>query len=57
MKATLLHKGKPVTKKIEHYTSVVATAMQHEKHLIKCSLCHDPDIPEKWSQETCNNID
>jgi len=56
-KAMLLHKGKPVTKKIEHYTSVAATATRHEQHIIKCSLHHDPDIPEVWSQETCDDID
>jgi len=56
-KAMLLHKGRPVTKKIEHYTSVAATAIRHEKHIIKHSHCHDPDIPEIWSQESCDNID
>jgi len=56
-KAFLLHKGCPVTKKIEHYTSVAATATWHEKYLIKRSLCRDPDIPEKWMQETFNDID
>jgi len=33
-KATLLHKGRPVTKKIEQYTSIAATADRHKPHII-----------------------
>jgi len=57
LKAMLLHKGRPVTKKIEQNISVAATASHNEKHIIKRSLRHDPDITEIWTQETCDDID
>jgi len=56
-KATLLHKGRPVTKKIEHCTSIVVTAHQHKKHIVYRSQCHDPDILVDWSLSTFDNID
>jgi len=56
-KAMLLHKGRPVTKKIKHYTSIAAMVTRHKNHIVEHSHCHDPDIPENWTPATFDDID
>ena len=56
-KAVLLHKGLPVTKKLESYVRIAATAPRHRAHLIKKSKDHDSHIEDIWDDDVFDDID
>ncbi len=56
-RAALLHKGKLVSKKQDKYVRTAATVLRLHKCLTLKSQCHDPLIPNDWSDDTFDDID